>query len=73
MQRFPNAIVDFADAFVAAQENRHKADYDPEIRLTRSEVATDVENAETVIRAFGTCKIRDRRAFAAWVMFRNRG
>ncbi|ESQ13296.1 MAG: hypothetical protein JKP98_15815 [Rhodobacteraceae bacterium] len=70
--RFPDAIEDFANAFISAQDKRHAADYDPDVALTRSEVQVDIAQAETAISAFEGCSLKDRRAFAAWVIFKHR-
>ncbi|MBP7001428.1 hypothetical protein [Amaricoccus sp.] len=72
MRRFPKAIEDFGNLFVLAQRKRHLADYDPEARFTRSEVLTDIEAADVALRAFGKAPMKDRRAFAAWVMIKGR-
>ena len=70
--KFPNQIQDFAYTFVQMQEKRHRADYDPAERLFKSEVLLDVAQAEVVIKNFGSAPIKDRRAFAAWVLFKKR-
>ena len=72
MSRFPQAIQDFANAFVDLQVVRHAADYDPLHRLVRSEVKAKIDRAEQVIKAFRKETIKDRRAFAAWVTLKNR-
>jgi hypothetical protein len=72
MSKFPKGIQDFGNLFVAAQEKRHRADYDPGERFVRSETLEDVEAADEAISAFKAEPLRDRRAFAAWVCFENR-
>jgi uncharacterized protein (UPF0332 family) len=72
ISRFPQAIEDFATTFVALQEKRHAADYDPAIRLGKSEVAADIATARDAIMAFSAAPISDRRAFAAHVLFKKR-
>lgn len=64
MARFPQPIQDFGNAFVALQEKRHRADYDPDER--------HYKHAETVIVSFQKAPITDRRAFAAHVLVRPR-
>lgn len=54
------------------QEKRHAADYDPTAVTTKSEVLIDVQTVEQVIAGFENASLRDRRAFAAWVMFKER-
>lgn len=69
---FPQEIQDIANTFVELQVERHAADYDPLHRLVRSEVKSEIDRAEQVIRGFRTVPIRDRRAFAAWITFNTR-
>lgn len=66
MCKFPKDIEDFGNCFVELQFERHKADYDPNARFTRTEILTSIDSAESAIRAFGKTRIKDRRAFAAW-------
>jgi hypothetical protein len=72
MRRFPQQIQDFAYAFVDLQERRHDADYDPSVKLTKSEVASSLELAEAAINGLKGVPLRDRRAFAAHVLFKKR-
>jgi hypothetical protein len=72
MALFPQEIQDFANAFVTMQEKRHAADYDPQHTATKSEVLVDIQTVEQVIAGFENASLRDRRAFAAWVMFKDR-
>lgn len=51
---------------------RELADYDPFERFYKSAVVNDIIEAESVIAAFDTSPFSDRRAFAAWVLFRKR-
>lgn len=67
---FPKKIQDFANVFVAMQEKRHKADYDPKAKTRKSEVSTDIDVVEGVIEDFESVSIKDRRAFAAFVIFK---
>lgn len=68
--RFPKQIEDFANMFVSMQTKRHAADYDPDYRTTRSEVTADIDSVETAISDFKAVTNKDKRAFAAWVLFR---
>lgn len=72
MSRFPKSIEDFGNQFVSMQAKRERADYDPFVKLTRSEVTSDILIVEQVIRDFDQVPIRDRRAFAAYVLLRGR-
>jgi len=70
--KFPKAIEDFANTFVTMQEKRHAADYDPAVRLTKSEVVADIKTTEQAIKEFQKVPAKDRRAFAAHVLFKKR-
>lgn len=72
MAQFPDDIQDFANAFVGMQEKRHRADYHPHERFYKSEVLTDIANCEDVIERFMAVDVKDRRAFAAYVLFKTR-
>lgn len=72
VSRFPVELQDFAYAFVDLQERRHLADYDPEFRLTKSEVEASIEVVDGVILAMKRVSAKDRRAFAAYVLFKQR-
>lgn len=72
VQQFPKSIEDFANSFVAMQSKRHAADYDPTVKLIKSEVVQDIASAERTIRAFGVEGAKDRRAFCAFVLFKRR-
>jgi uncharacterized protein (UPF0332 family) len=72
ISKFPKQIEDFANSFVTLQEKRHSADYDPFIRLTKSEVVADIKTAEKAIIEFRKASAKDRRAFAAHVLFKKR-
>lgn len=69
--KFPAPIVDFAYAFAEMQTKRHIADYSPEGRFYKSAVISDIERVESAIKAFDTVPIKDRRAFASWLLFRH--
>jgi hypothetical protein len=72
IRKFPKAIQDFADTFVAMQEKRHAADYDPHICLSKTEVDNDIELVIKTIENFKTSSIKDRRAFCAYVLLKVR-
>lgn len=54
------------------QVKRHKVDYDPTIKLVKSEVQQDLSDAQDVIQRTGNVQKFDRRAFAAHVLFAKR-
>ena len=54
------------------QAKRHKADYDPSGKLYKSSVRQDIANVRGVIAGFQKSSVMDRRAFAAYVLFKTR-
>jgi hypothetical protein len=72
MQHFPKPIQHFADMFVQMQLKRHDADYDPNFRAFKSAVITDVFTVNATINAFERTSKKDRRAFAAFVLLKQR-
>jgi hypothetical protein len=72
LSKFPKDVEDFANQFVAMQIKRHQADYDPVEKFTKSGVLTDIETARIVIEGFAKVAVKDRRAFAAHVLFKQR-
>jgi hypothetical protein len=72
ISKFPKEIQDFANTFVTMQAKRHAADYDPKAKAFKSAVAIDIDTVESVISGFNKSAVKDRRAFAAWVLFKLR-
>jgi uncharacterized protein (UPF0332 family) len=72
LTKFPKDIEDFGNAFVAMQDKRHRADYDPHAKFTKSEVLNDIALVEKAITDFDNCDAKDRRAFCAFVLFKRR-
>ena len=68
IKRFPQEIHDFANVLVDLQAKRHSADYDPDASFRKSEVLQDIDEAAEVIRCFGEASLKDRRAFAVYVL-----
>ena len=52
---------------------RHDADYDPEAKFTRNEALQIIDETRGIIALFNNADDKDRRAFAAYVMFTIRG
>jgi hypothetical protein len=71
--RFPFPIQNFAEAFADLQAARNDADYNPRLRLIKSEVLTGIATAKNAIQLFPAAPGRDRRAFSALVLLRPRG
>ena len=72
IEKFPHEIEDFANNFVALQEKRHSADYDPYSRFSKLEVISDISTARETIKTFQSADLKDRRAFAAFVLLKTR-
>ena len=72
IKEFPKDVEDFAALFIEAQEARHRADYDPDSRYTRSEALVLIKRVEEAISAFKKVAKSDRRAFAAFVVMKSR-
>lgn len=70
--KFPAEVQDFASLFKEMQEKRHAADYDPDYRLRRSEVLSDIETVSAAIERLEACGSSDRAAFCAFVLFKKR-
>ena len=68
MKEFAPDIEDFANRFAELQEKRKKADYDPSSSLTRRDVITVIDAAETAIKKLQEPPTKDRRAFAVWTV-----
>jgi hypothetical protein len=69
---FPDTIKVCADAFVALQQKRHEADYDPDDRVLRAEVLDTIQQAEDAILSLKASSKRDRRAFAVQLLMKKR-
>jgi hypothetical protein len=54
------------------QVKRHLADYDPYAAFYKSAVVADIAIAKSVMKTFGTASMKDRRAFAVWVLLKDR-
>lgn len=54
------------------QEKRHDADYDPYVKFTKSAVVADIALVRQAITDFIAEPTKDRRAFAAHVLFKSR-
>lgn len=72
IEKFPGNIIDFANGFVTMQEKRHAADYNPHFRVTKSEVRAFIATTKAVIDGFEKCAAKDKRAFCAYVLLKDR-
>ena len=72
LSKFPKAIEDFGNHFIIMQAKRHEADYDPYVRLSRSDVLNDIAISEAMIGDFKAAPPKDKKAFCALVLFKHR-
>ena len=72
LRRFPQSIEDFGNNFVLMQIKRHSADYDPSKKYNKSSIMQDIAETEEILNRFQQAPIKDRRTFAAFVLFRRR-
>lgn len=59
-----------AQLFVALQEKRHRADYDPSFRPRKSAVLNDIEQAAEVIATLDAVPEPKRREFALFLLYK---
>ena len=69
IRKFPAEIQDFAEKFVLMQRRRHQADYDPEARYDKDAVLQDIIVAAETIAKLRQVPVKDRRAFAVYLLF----
>ena len=70
--RFSPTIQNLANYFVTAQSRRHRGDYDPDASFTQQEVLEAINQTYAIINAFRTVPITERRAFAVFILMRER-
>ena len=70
--RFSTPIQRLADYFALAQNRRHRADYDPDEAFTEQETLTAITEAGQHIAALRATPPRERRAFAVYILMRER-
>lgn len=70
--RFSTSVQRFAAYFVNIQTRRHRADYDPDTNFVQQEVLDAINEADDSIAAFRTAPESERRAFAVYILMRNR-
>ena len=51
------------------QTKRHGADYDPDAAFSKPDVVQGISEAEDTIRRFRRVPVKDRRAFAVYLLF----
>ena len=72
MVAFPINLQDFGHTFIALQNQRHDADYNPHVTFLRSETVRVIERTKTAADDLMTTDQRTRRALATYVLFRPR-
>lgn len=72
LAKFPKAVEDFGNHFVAMQAKRHNADYDPYEKFIKSDVINDIDIAAIVINDLKSVSQKDKKAFCTLVMFKSR-
>ena len=75
IREFPPGIEGFAEVFVDMQRKRHRADYEPQApdgRWRKSDVAGHIAAAADTIEEFEAAPLKDRRAFAVFVLLKSR-
>lgn len=70
VSKFPRAIEDYAGTFVAMQDRRVLADYDPIGVFRESDVLAQIDGVAFATDAFDREQAKDRRAFCAYVVLR---
>ena len=66
------AVRNFARVFGSLQEQRIRADYDPQARFARSEVLNLIARAEAATGAFCATSAQTRRSLAVYLLVRTR-
>ena len=70
--RFLPPVQRLADFVAVIQDLRHRADYDPDTSFVQQEVVALINEADNRITAFRAVPARERRAFAVYVLMRER-
>lgn len=72
IRKFPVEIQIYASTFVELQEKRHSADYDSLAQVTESNVGASINAAGFAISVFESAPAKHRRAFCAYILFKDR-
>ena len=70
--RFSPPVQGLARHFVHIQNRRHQADYDPDEIFNHQGVLSSITEADGHIRAFRAVPVQERRAFAVYILMRER-
>ena len=69
---FPPTVCFVGDAFVALQQDRHEADYDPAHRVLKTDAVAAIALAEKAIADLDAAPRKDRVAFAIQLLLKKR-
>lgn len=72
VREFPPEIQGFAKTFSDLQSERHQADYALDGRYSKQDVHAKIDEAEAAISQLEGADLRQRRRFAAHVLFKRR-
>ena len=65
-------IAQFANAVINLQQARHKADYDPFDRISKTDAIAHINDARAAIAAFELAALDERKACLTSVLFKER-
>lgn len=65
-------VQNFGETFRVLQENRHRADYDPNTRFSQDDAVNLIDRAENAIQSLLSTDPAERRELAAVVLLRGR-
>jgi hypothetical protein len=69
---FTEEMKEFAAAICELQEKRHEADYDPHVRMKRSDVPAVVSTARAALAKYKSASADQRRAFLLLLLLKAR-
>ena len=72
LQAISRNIARFASAVINLQQARHKADYDPFDRISKTDAVAHINDARDAIAAFEAATLNERQACLTSVLFRER-
>lgn len=70
--RFLSPVQRLAGFVAVIQDLRHRADYDPDTSFVQQEVIAIINEADDRITAFRAAPAQERRAFAVYILMRER-
>jgi len=70
MAKFPEGILNFSETFLALQEKRHDADYDPFEKFAKDAVSADIKRVKVAIAKLKDVPNPHLRAFAIYLLLK---